>query len=179
MNVMRGRRGWCELVVLVVLAVLASTPAARAEAQPQPDPPRALAVEPRADECQVPDCMPADDGDTAPKFALDDAPIRAWIEAHKGFGAPDYFDSAAAAPDVRVLVAWNIPTSGVNGTDFWIYCRAETAGWTLLESGYFQPREDQAHSTVLDTKTDEVRFLGRDGEVYHRVSVTGCRWKRP
>jgi len=32
---------------------------------------------------------------------------------------------------------------------------------------------------VLDTKTDEVRFLGRDGEVYHRVSVAGCRWKRP
>lgn len=138
-----------------------------------------LAVELWSDDWQVPDRMPAETGETAPKFALDDVPIRAWIEAQKGFGYPDYFDSAAAAPDMRVLAAWNIPTSGVNWTDFWIYCLAETGGWTLLESGYFQPREDQAHSAALDTKTDEVRFLGKNGEIYHRVSVAGCRWKRP
>ena len=136
-----------------------------------------LAVELWSDEWQVPDRMPAEEGDKAPKFALDDAPIRAWIEAQKGFGYPRYFDSAAASPDMRVLVAWNIPTSGVNWTDFWIYCLADTGGWRLLESGYFQPREDQAHSAVLDTKTDEVRFLGRNGEVYHRVAVAGCRGK--
>ncbi|HET9768774.1 MAG TPA: hypothetical protein VFS60_18150, partial [Thermoanaerobaculia bacterium] len=79
-----------------------------------------LAVELWSDDWQVPDRMPAETGDGAPKLALDDAPIRAWIEAQKGFGYPRYFDSAAAARDMRVLAAWNIPTSGVNWTDFWI-----------------------------------------------------------
>jgi hypothetical protein len=138
-----------------------------------------LLVEPWQEGWQVADHIEPAEGEAAPKHALNAQLIKDWIEARKGFGYPRYFDSGTTAPEMRVLAAWNIPTSGLNWTYFWVYCLAPTAGWTLLESGYFQPLEDQAHSAVLDVGSDEVRFLGKDGTIYHRVPVAGCQWKRP
>jgi len=80
---------------------------------------------------------------------------------------------------MRVFAAWNIPTSGFNGTDFWVYCLQENMGWSLLVSSRFTPPEDQAHSVEVDPEHHELRFLGRDGKVYYRVSVAGCRWTEP
>lgn len=175
---MRGMRGWRhQFGPLAALALLAFAPSpswgddSKSGDQAEPG---AVVEQPR-DEASL--RRPPDDG--APKLARDEAEIRAWIEARKGYGYPQYLDSAAAAPDMRVLAAWNIPTSGVNFTDFWVYCQEPTGGWRLLESGWFPPPEDQAHSAVLDQKTAEVRFLGKDGAVYHRVPVEGCKQKRP
>lgn len=138
-----------------------------------------ILIEPWSEGSQAADRMKEPQGDAAPTFVLDKKQIEDWLEKNKALGYPRYFDSEGAAPDMRVLAAWNIPYSGLNWTDFWVYCLAPTSGWTLLESGYFRPLEDQAHGAVLDEATAEVRFLGRDGTVYHRVPVDGCKVKRP
>jgi hypothetical protein len=115
---------------------------------------------------------------TAPLSSLNRALLKAWFEDHKGLGAPRYFDSSQS--DMRVFAVWNIPTSGLNVTDFWVYClQEEWAGWNLLVSSRFTPPEDQAHTAEIDPERHELRFLGRDGTVYHRVSVAGCVWTEP
>lgn len=174
MSAMPRRRNLLGAMAMVVL-LACWTIAARGDEPKSSNPGDRSAVgeQPRI---AAPLSRPPDDG--APAFAADEAAIRAWIEARKGYGAPQYFDSATASVDMRVLAAWNIPTSGVNYTDFWVYCQVP-GGWKLFDSGWFQPPEDQAHSAVLDGKTAEVRFLGEDDAVYHRVSVEGCRQKRP
>lgn len=175
MNAIPRRRKLLRAMPAVALLVWSAI-AARADERRSSDPSEQGAV---ADQTRGDTSLrrPPDDG--APTFAADDASIRAWIDVHKGFGAPQYFDSATASPDMRVLAAWNIPTSGVNYTNFWVYCQVPTGGWKLLDSGWFQPSEDQAHSAVLDEKAAEVRFLGKDGAVYHRVPVAGCKQKPP
>jgi hypothetical protein len=99
--------------------------------------------------------------------------IKAWIEARKGYGYPDYLEARLA--NLEVFVAWNIPTSGWNGTDYWVYCRRERAtAWHLIESSWFQPRNDRAHSAVVDPRRRKVRFLGPRGETFKTVSVRAC-----
>jgi|GEM_PF-6471662 len=116
--------------------------------------------------------------ETAPPWSPNRALLKAWFEDHKGLGAPRYLDSSQS--DMRVFAVWNIPTSGLNVTDFSVYCLEEIAtGWHLLVSSRFTPPEDQAHTAEIDPEHHELRFLGRDGKVYHRVSVAGCRWTEP
>jgi hypothetical protein len=113
------------------------------------------------------------DTPTAPKSALGREEIRAWLERHKGYGAP--LEAQAERNDMRVFVAWNIPWSGRNETSFWIYC-LQDSGWLLETESTFQPSHDQAHRAVFDDASAEVRFLDADGSVLHRESIAACRW---
>ena len=76
----------------------------------------------------------------APRSAAKVDEIEAWVELHKGLGSPDFLE--AHVRDLHVFAAWNIPTSGLNTTYYWVYCRRGGA-WTLLKASSFQPAEDQ------------------------------------
>src|SRR5262245_31813182 len=69
------------------------------------------------------------DTPTAPESAATLDPIRAWIAYHSGYGVPR--DIEAELGSGRVFASWNIPWSGRNTTDYWIYCRRASA-WHLL-----------------------------------------------
>lgn len=112
---------------------------------------------------------------TAPQQAASTDVIKGWVESQKGLGSPEYLDSVQK--DMRVFVAWNIPTSGFNGTDFWVYCQPDAISkskWHLEVSSQFVPAGDQAHSAVVVPALHELRFLGKDGQIYHRVSLASC-----
>jgi hypothetical protein len=98
--------------------------------------------------------------------------IKSWVEARKVFGFPQYVE--ARLVNLEVFVIWNIPTSGWNGTDYWVYCRSERAFWSLIEGSWFQPKVDMAHSVLVDPQRRTVTFLGPDGETFKTVSVQAC-----
>jgi len=111
----------------------------------------------------------------APRTAATVEEIKDWQEANRGFGRPSYLE--ADLPGLRRLfVAWDIPTSGLNVTYYWIYCRRGGA-WTLLEHSSFQPAEDQTHHVEVDPFAREVRFVGPRGAVGKTVSIATCTQK--
>lgn len=110
-----------------------------------------------------------------PRTAAAVEEIKDWMEANRVFGYPSYLE--ADLPGLRRLfVIWNIPTSGLNVTDYWIYCRRSGA-WTLLEASQFQPAEDQTHYAAVDSFDLEVRFFGPRGQLSKTVSVASCTQK--
>ena len=106
---------------------------------------------------QQPESIPIPGGPRPPRSAGSRTELRGWIEQHKGYGAPDYAESEL--PDMRVFVAWNIPTSGINTTYSWVYCLQES-GWLLFAASQFQPHQDQVHRAEIDDAKREVRSLG-------------------
>jgi len=111
----------------------------------------------------------------APRTAATVGEIKDWQEANRGFGYPSYLE--ADLPGLRRLfVAWDIPTSGLNITYYWIYCRRGGV-WTLLEHSSFQPAEDQTHHVEVDSFAREVRFVGPRRAVDKTVSVAACTQK--
>ncbi|MEO8505523.1 MAG: hypothetical protein ABI609_16630 [Acidobacteriota bacterium] len=120
--------------------------------------------------------VPIPAGPGPPQAAGSRTEIRGWIDAHKGYGAPQYAESEL--PDMRVFVAWNIPTSGMNSTDSWVYCLHES-GWQLIAASRFQPQQDQIHRVEIDDAKREVRFVGNGGEADHRVPLRNCVWENP
>jgi len=110
---------------------------------------------------------------TAPTAAPSRRLILDWVERHKGLGAPR--QAEVELPDMRAFVFWNIPWSGRNETDYWIYC-LQDSGWLLLKSATFQPDHDQAHSATFDATAHRVRFLDADGAELHHAPIAGCRW---
>ncbi len=132
-----------------------------------------LDIELWSDEWQVAEHADLPDTPTAPKSALSRSQIRAWLERHKGYGAPDTAEVELA--DMRVFVAWNIPWSGRSTTDFWIYC-LQDSGWLLLEESTFEPDGELAATAKFDATAHEVRFLGAKGSVRHREPIAACRW---
>lgn len=110
--------------------------------------------------------------DEAPRSAATVEEIRDWMEASRGLGRPSYLEAHFSGLR-RVFVTWNIPISGLNITYYSIYCR-RSGTWTLLESSWFQPAEDQTHYVVIDPFELEVRFVGPRGAVGKTVSLATC-----
>jgi len=111
----------------------------------------------------------------APRTAATIGEIKDWQEANRGFGYSSYLE--ADLPGLRRLfVAWDIPTSGLNITYYWSYCRRGGVG-TLLEHSSFQPAEDQTHDVEVDSFAREVRFVGPRRAVDKTVSVAACTQK--
>lgn len=125
----------------------------------------------------VPENAPPWKTDRPPRRADSTAEITGWIEARKGYGYPRYAD--VSHDGNRVFAAWNIPTSGFNATYYWVYCPHDVSGWQLVDAGTFVPSAEPAQSAVLDPERDELRFVGRHGQTYHRVSVRGCKRTLP
>ncbi len=132
----------------------------------------ALRVERWSSDWQQPEHLESPSGPRPPQSADSRAVLRSWIDRHKGYGAPSYAEDATDI--AHVFVAWNIPWSGRNTTDYWIYCLQES-GWSLLTSATFQPR-NLADRAVFDRAAGEVVFLEADGRVAHRASVARCRF---
>jgi hypothetical protein len=107
----------------------------------------------------------------APRTAAKVDEIKAWVELHKGLGSPDFLE--AHVRDLHVFAAWNIPTSGLNTTYYWVYCRRAGA-WTLLKASSFQPAEDQTRYALVDPVKRELRFVGPKEENFETVSVAAC-----
>jgi hypothetical protein len=111
--------------------------------------------------------------DEAPRSAAGVQEIKDWVEKGKGFGRPNYLHADLAGL-AEVFVAWNIPTSGVSLTYYWIYCR-RGASWTLLEAASFQPTDDQTRYAFVDPFAREVRFVGPHRKLFKTVSVAACQ----
>jgi hypothetical protein len=118
---------------------------------------------------------PSFDTSSTPKTAPSLDAIRAWLDRHKGYGAPN--ETEAKLADMHVFVTWNIPWSGSNETDYWIYC-AQKDGWRLLKHDTFQPIHDQAWSAQIDASRHVVRFLDDKGVLQFEAPVDGCRSSR-
>jgi hypothetical protein len=130
-------------------------------------------IEPWDPRVQGPETIEIPKTATAPQYAASRAVIKGWVESVKGLGAPQFAE--AELPDMRVFVAWNIPTSGLNETYYWIYCLG-IAGWKLKQSSSFLPSRDQVHSAAVDAAEKEVRFLGAGGKIERRVPIGMCKW---
>lgn len=119
----------------------------------------------------APDTVP---GAQAPADFASLTDLRTWVEANKGFGHPQSI--ATDLVGLQVVVVWNTPFSGRNGTYVHTYRLDATRRWHRVDTSFFERPEPMSYAYV-DGNSADVVYVGPSGRTLKKLPLAAPRFK--